>query len=63
MTKLESINNDEFHLKNLLCMEYGKGLLVFDDRHMINLALKEMQMDLTRKLTVLKYGMNKKVSS
>lgn len=59
MTRMEAINNDEFHLKNLLCIEYGKGLMTFDDRHMLNLALKEVQLDLSKKLVSCNKGTSK----
>ena len=42
-------------------MEYGKGLLKFDERHLLNLALKEMQMDLTKKLVYCNNGMSKQL--
>ena len=50
MKKLESINNDETHLKNVVLLKYGKGLIVYDDRHMTNLALNECQIDLAKKM-------------
>lgn len=58
VSRIESINNDEFHLKNLLCVAYGKGLIAFDDRHMAQLALREVEMELTKKMVAVKHGLS-----